>query len=211
MERVFGTLQRRLPPELCRAGVRTKEAANTYLRESLVLVFNARCGDAAEPGSAFVAYAGASLDDVLCVQLDRQVGRDNCVSLSCLSQQIPAQQHRHHDLKATVRVHEYPDGRLVVFTARAASLVMTGTEPCSMIRCHVLHKLCRQPTRDWHRARRGQARCAPSVSTQAGVENAAPAKQENIDAERMSHRQLMRYITRTSLRATDRLARISKV
>lgn len=116
MERVFGTLQQRLPPELRRAGVRTKEAANAYLRESFVPAFNARFGkEAAEPGSAFVVYAGASLNDVLCVQLDRQVGRDNCVSWSGRSLQIPAQQHRHHYVKATVRVHEYPDGRLAVF------------------------------------------------------------------------------------------------
>jgi hypothetical protein len=116
MERVFGTLQQRLPPELRRAGVRTKEAANAYLRESFVPAFNARFGkEAAEPGSGFVAYVGASLNDVLCVQLDRQVGRDNCVSWSGRSLQIPAQQHRHHYVKATVRVHEYPDGRLAVF------------------------------------------------------------------------------------------------
>jgi hypothetical protein len=34
-----------------------------------------------------------------------------------------------------------PTGSSRCSTARAASLVMTGTEPCSMIRCHVLHKL----------------------------------------------------------------------
>jgi hypothetical protein len=33
MERVFGTLQQRLPPELRRAGMRTRETANVYLRE----------------------------------------------------------------------------------------------------------------------------------------------------------------------------------
>ncbi len=116
MERVFGTLQQRLPPELRRAGICTREAANLYLRDSFVPAFNARFGKAAaEAGSAFVAYAGASLDDVLCVQLDRQVGRDNCVSWSGRSLQIPAQQHRHHYVKATVRVHEYPDGQLAVF------------------------------------------------------------------------------------------------
>jgi hypothetical protein len=27
----------------------------------------------------------------------------------------PAQQHRHHYVKATVRVHEYPDGQFAVF------------------------------------------------------------------------------------------------
>ena len=116
MERVFGTLQQRLPPELRRAGVRSMQAANAYLRESFVPAYNARFGkDAAEAGSAFVAYAGVALDDVLCVQLDRQVGRDNCVSWSGRSLQIPAQKHRHHYVKATVRVHEYPDGHLAVF------------------------------------------------------------------------------------------------
>src|SRR6185437_9492537 len=31
------------------------------------------------------------------------------------SLQIPGQRHRHHYVKATVRVHEYPDGQLAVF------------------------------------------------------------------------------------------------
>ena len=108
---MFGTLQQRR-----HAGVRTQEEASVYLRQSFVPAFNARfCKDAAEPGSAFVACTGAALDDVLCVQLDPQVGRDNCVSWSGRSLQIPAQRHRHHYVKATVRVHKYPDGQLAVF------------------------------------------------------------------------------------------------
>jgi hypothetical protein len=80
MERVFGTLQQRLPPELRRAGVSTMAAANGYLREVFVPDYNARFGKpTAEPGTAFVAYAGPPLADVLCVQAERQVGRDNCV------------------------------------------------------------------------------------------------------------------------------------
>jgi hypothetical protein len=116
MERVFGTLQRRLPPELRRAGVRTMAAANRHLRESFVPAYNARFGKpAAAEGTAFVAYAGVPLRDVLCVQEDRQVGRDNCVSWAGTSLQIPAQRHRHHYVRATVRVHEYPDGTLAIF------------------------------------------------------------------------------------------------
>jgi hypothetical protein len=116
MERVFGTLQQRLPPVLRRAGVLTKETANVYLRETYVPEHNARFGKpAAEPGSAFVACAGVALEEVLCVQEDRQVGRDNCVSRSGLSLQIPVQLHRHHYVRATVSVHEYPDGRLAIF------------------------------------------------------------------------------------------------
>ena len=41
--------------------------------------------------------------------------RDNCVSWSGRSLQIPAQQHRHHYVRVTVRVHEYPDGKLAIF------------------------------------------------------------------------------------------------
>lgn len=117
MERVFGTLQQRLPPELRRAEVTTMAAANAYLREMFVPAYNTRFGKpAAEEGTAFIAYAGGvSLRDVLCVQEDRQVGRDNCVSWVGRSLQIPAQRHRHHYVKATVRVHAYPDGALAIF------------------------------------------------------------------------------------------------
>ena len=116
MERVFRTLQQRLPPVLRRAGILTSAAANVYLRESYVLEHNARFGQpAAEPGSAFVSCTGIALEEVLCVQEDRQVGRDNCVSWSGRSWQIPEQRHRRHYVKAVVCVHEYPDGRVSIF------------------------------------------------------------------------------------------------
>ena len=116
MERVFGTLQQRLPPELRRAGVRSREQANAYLREVFVPGYNARFGKPAqEAGSAFVGYAGSGLADVLCVQLDRKVGGDNCVAWNGRSLQIPQQSHRHHYVRALVRVHEYPSGELAIF------------------------------------------------------------------------------------------------
>ena len=116
MERVFGTLQQRLPPMLRRAGILTADAANGYLRDTYIPEHNARFGkEAAEPGSAFVAYTGVALDEVLCVQGDRVVGRDNCVSWLGRSLQIPEQTHRRHYVKATVCVHEYPGGRLAIF------------------------------------------------------------------------------------------------
>jgi hypothetical protein len=116
MERVFGTLQKRLPPELRLAKITTVAAANRYLKEHFVPDHNQRFGvAAAEPGTAFVPYAGRPLEDVLCVQEDRQVGRDNCVAWNGLALQIPAQRQRHHYVKATVRVHEYPDGQLAIF------------------------------------------------------------------------------------------------
>lgn len=116
MERAFGTLQGRLPQELGLARIRTVAAANRYLRERFVPDYNARFAhEPAEPGTAFVPYAGRPLKDVLCVQEDRQVGRDNCVAWNGRALQIPPQAHRHHYVRATVRVHEYPDGALAIF------------------------------------------------------------------------------------------------
>ncbi len=116
MERVFGTLQGRLPHELRLAGIATLAAANRFLKEHFVPDYNARFAvPAAEAGTAFLPSAGRPLTDVLCVQEDRQVGRDNCVRWNGRSLQIPPQRHRHHYVKATVRVHEYPDGRLAIF------------------------------------------------------------------------------------------------
>jgi len=116
MERVFGTLQSRLPPELRLAEIATVEAANRYLKEQFVPDYNARFAvPAAEEGAAFIPYAGRPLDDILCIQESRQVGRDNCVNWNRLALQIPPQRHRHHYVRATVRVHQYPDGRLAIF------------------------------------------------------------------------------------------------
>ena len=116
MERVFGTLQKRLPQELRLAKIRTIAGANRYLKERFIADYNARFAvPAAEPGSAFMPYVGRPIEDVLCVQEDRVVGADNCVSYNRRSLQIPRQRHRQHYVRATVRVHEYPDRSLAIF------------------------------------------------------------------------------------------------
>ena len=116
MERVFGTLQKRLPQELRLAKIKTMAAANRFLRERFVPDYNARFAvPAAEPRLGTVPYVGRPIEDVLCVPEDRVVGADNCVSFNRCSLQIPPQRHRHHYVRATVRVHQYPDGRLAIF------------------------------------------------------------------------------------------------
>ena len=47
-------------------------------------------------------------------QDDRVVGNDNTVRYKGLTLQIPADRHRHHYAKATVRFDEYPDASLAV-------------------------------------------------------------------------------------------------
>jgi transposase len=115
MERAFGTLQGRLPPLLRLAGIDDLEAANRWIREVYMPEHNARFAvKPTEEGSAFIAFVG-DLDNILCVQAERVVSNDNTVRYEGLVLQIPEQKHRRHYVKASVRVHEYPDGRLAIF------------------------------------------------------------------------------------------------
>ncbi len=59
-------------------------------------------------------FAG-ELEDILCVQHERTVAGDNTVRYDKRDLQIPEDRHRHHYVKAKVRVHQYPDGNLAVF------------------------------------------------------------------------------------------------
>ena len=78
-ERMFGTLQKRLPQELRLAGITEIDEANRFLKEVYLPQHNARFALPAEvEGSAFVSFAGA-LDDILCVHEERTVSNDNTV------------------------------------------------------------------------------------------------------------------------------------
>jgi hypothetical protein len=116
IERAFRTHQDRLPKELALHRITDREEANRYLRQTYLPVHNAEfCQPPLEEGSAFVECVVPHLDEILCEQHDRQVGRDNCVSFDGKKLQIPADRHRCHYIKATVRVHRYVDETLAVF------------------------------------------------------------------------------------------------
>ena len=115
-ERMFQTLQDRLPKELTLAGVSTMAAANAFIRDTYIPAHNARFAVPAEqPGSAFVAIPGVDLNEILCVQEERQVGHDNCVSFNRLKLQIPESPLRPHFVKARVKVRHYGDGSHAIF------------------------------------------------------------------------------------------------
>jgi transposase len=115
-ERAFRTLQDRLPKELALAGITTVEAANQFLREVYLPEHNVRFTEPAEePAAVFVEVPEALWRDVLCVQEERRVGNDNCVRWRGRSLQIPPTPLRPHLVRATVRVHEYPNGTLAIF------------------------------------------------------------------------------------------------
>jgi transposase len=115
-ERLFRTLQDRLPKELKLEGIADIEAANRFLKETYIARHNARFAIVpAETGSAFVTVAQAQWRDVLCVQDERTVAPDNTVAWNGKRLQIPPHPARAHFVRAKVRVHEYGDGALAIF------------------------------------------------------------------------------------------------
>ena len=115
-ERVFHTLQDRLVKELALKEIDTVEAANLFLCDVYIPEYNARFAvAAAQEGTAFVAIPGVDLAEILCVQEERQVGNDNCVSFNRLKLQIPESPLRAHFVKTRIKVRQYPDGTHAIF------------------------------------------------------------------------------------------------
>jgi transposase len=115
-ERMFGTLQDRLPKELKLAGITDIEAANAFLAEVYVPAHNGRFARPPEIAeSGFVAADPGQLAEILCVEEQRVVARDNTVGFGGLRLQLPESRLRHHYVKARVKVRQYPDGRLAIF------------------------------------------------------------------------------------------------
>jgi transposase len=115
-ERMFGTLQGRLPKELRLAGITTVDAANAWLKGHYIAEHNAAFAVHAEQeGTAFVADAHEAWRETLCVIEERTVANDNTIAWDGRRLQLPESRLRPHFVKAVVRVHAYPDGRLGVF------------------------------------------------------------------------------------------------
>ena len=115
-ERMFGTLQKRLPQELRLHGITDMEEANRFLRERFLPEHNARFTHMPEQtGSAFTPLMGFALDTVLCIQEERMVAKDNTLGYKGHTLQILENTFRCSFAKCKVRVHEYLDGTLNVF------------------------------------------------------------------------------------------------
>lgn len=116
-ERMFATLQNRLPKELDLAGIAGIEAANRFIREVYLPEHNALFAKPAEIAqSAFVPIADPALiSEALCIEEERTVSRDNTVGYQRLRLQLPPSPVRPHYVKAHVKVRQYPDATLAVF------------------------------------------------------------------------------------------------
>src|SRR5438093_6252006 len=107
-ERVNRTLQDRLVNELRVAGITTVAAANRYLRDQFLPAFNTELGrPPAEATPAFVPLGRVDLDQILCVEADRVVGRDNVVTADGVPLQVAKQPGRRTcaGLRVLVRRH----------------------------------------------------------------------------------------------------------
>ena len=85
-ERMFGTLQNRLPKELALAGIKTIEEANVYLRNVYLPRHNELfMVPPKETKSAYTPWIGIGLQDILCVQEERIVQQDNTIRYNFIS------------------------------------------------------------------------------------------------------------------------------
>jgi len=115
MERLFGTWQGRLPQELRKAGIRTMEDANTYIKEKFLPWYNRKLAiQPREQGSAFVPVGDTDLQAIICVQHERVVQKDNTVTLGHRCLQIAPSRWRVSFAKCRIKVCEHLDGYLSV-------------------------------------------------------------------------------------------------
>ena len=115
-ERMFGSLQGRLPQELALKNIQTIDEANKYLKEVFIPRHNQHFTvEAKDPTSAYVKCVGIDLKNILCIQEERTVQADNTIRYNNLILQIPKNEYRHHYAKTKVDVHSFEDGSLEVF------------------------------------------------------------------------------------------------
>jgi len=111
-ERLNRTLQDRLVNELRVAGIATIPAANAYLREVFLPQHNATFSHAPrDPEPAWVTIGDLDLDQVLCHEEARVVGKDNTVTLDRVVLQLAKQPGRRTCAGLEVVIRRHLDGR----------------------------------------------------------------------------------------------------
>jgi hypothetical protein len=110
-ERMFETLQGRLPQELRLAGVETIEEANKYIRKKILPRYRNKFAVKAEvSGTAFVPVIGTiDLNKVFSIQNERTVANDNTVSYKNIKLQIEENRLRISFARCRVTVYEHLD------------------------------------------------------------------------------------------------------
>ena len=131
VERCFGTLQDRLVKALRKAGVRTMEAANTYLEQVFLPMWNQRFVCA--PASAANGHRSLEklkLSSILSVVETRRVDNDHTVPWRGVKWQIPREAIRRGMRASMLRVEQRLDGSMVArVQAKFITLVRCLDEP----------------------------------------------------------------------------------
>jgi len=146
--------------------------AHRYLRERFVPAYNLEFGRSpADPVSAFVSLGTTDLEQVLCVEEERVVARDNTVAYEGRQLQLPASTARAHYVKARVKVRQYPDSTLAVFHGprRIASYTAQGQEIAAV-------PTSQSVTPGSPPSRRGLATAEPAAPAQRRPSLTAPAR-----------------------------------
>lgn len=107
-ERANRTVQGRLVNELRVAGIKMVADANRYLRETFLHRYNeAFARTPRDSASAFVPLGKTDLDQILCLEEERTVGKDNTVSFDGVRLQLGKQLGRRscEGMKVLVRRH----------------------------------------------------------------------------------------------------------
>lgn len=115
-ERLFGTLQGRLPQEFRLRGIKTIEKANEYLTKIYIRDHNKRFSRKPEQkGSAFISLPNhVDLDNIFCFKHPRTVNNDNTVSFNNRVLQITPSEFRISFAKCKVTVYEHLDGSVSI-------------------------------------------------------------------------------------------------
>jgi hypothetical protein len=112
-ERGFRTWQGRLPQELRLRGIKTREAANEFLRAEYIAEFNQKFSvPAKQSGTAFIACRRQQLEFVFALQHERTVARDNTVSYDNRVLQIEKTKWRYTLAGCKVMVYEHLNGSI---------------------------------------------------------------------------------------------------
>lgn len=115
-ERMFRTIQDRLPKELEKMNIRTMKEANEYLINVYIPKHNKEfCVQPRDAETAFMNIKHTNIDEILCLKEQRTVNTDNTVSYKGLILQIPQNKHRYNYVKCNVEVREHLNGSISIY------------------------------------------------------------------------------------------------
>jgi transposase InsO family protein len=115
-ERLWETIQGRLPQEFRLEGITTPEAGQRYIDAHFLGSLNELVRvTPADSASAFMPVVGVDLNRVFCIRQERTVDKDNTVKFENKSLQIPKNRVRATFSDCRVTVDRLPDGRMSIW------------------------------------------------------------------------------------------------